>query len=193
MGREETSRFPCKKCHRVPGVSDHAEPVCGLAMASATVLPSRFTHPVGARKSAFAAQYSAHDSPRQRFTADLAVSGAWRGAGAAGYAFTVWNLHPLLLAGFPAHGQSGEGVRDKLPEDRIDGSPQFARGEQPWQKRRRSALRLTQTVVFLSYFKGLKDPRQRGKVDYPLDEILLLCLVAVLAEAETMVDIALFG
>src|SRR5271166_5629205 len=82
----------------------------GLAMAPETVLPSRFTHPVGARKSAFAAQYPAHDSPHQRFTADLAVSGAWSGAGVAGYAFTVWNLHPLLLAGLPAHGQSGERV-----------------------------------------------------------------------------------
>lgn len=50
-----------------------------------------------------------------------------------------------------------------------------------------------ETVVFLSYFKDLKDPRQQGKVDYPLDEILLLCLLAVLAGAETMVDIALFG
>ena len=50
-----------------------------------------------------------------------------------------------------------------------------------------------ETVVFLSYFKDLKDPRQQGKVTYPLDEILLLCLLAVLAGAETVVDIALFG
>ena len=50
-----------------------------------------------------------------------------------------------------------------------------------------------ETVVFLSYFKDLKDPRQQGKIIYPLDEILLLCLLAVLAGAETMVDIALFG
>ena len=49
------------------------------------------------------------------------------------------------------------------------------------------------TVVFLSYFKDLKDPRQQGKVTYPLDEILLLCLLAVLAGAETFVDIAVFG
>ena len=48
-----------------------------------------------------------------------------------------------------------------------------------------------ETVVFLSYFKDLKDPRQQGKVTYPLDEILLLCLLAVLAGAETVVDIAL--
>ena len=46
---------------------------------------------------------------------------------------------------------------------------------------------------FLSYFNDLKDPRQQGKVTYPLDEILLLCLLAVLAGAETVVDIALFG
>ena len=50
-----------------------------------------------------------------------------------------------------------------------------------------------ETVVFLSYFKDLADPRQRGKISYPLDEILLLCLLAVLAGAETFVDIALFG
>ena len=49
-----------------------------------------------------------------------------------------------------------------------------------------------ETVVFLSYFKNLKDPRQQGKITYPLDEILLLCLFAVLAGAETVVDIALF-
>ena|SRR5665213_2755845 len=52
---------------------------------------------------------------------------------------------------------------------------------------------IAETVVFLSYFKDLRDPRQQGKVEYPLDEILLLCLFAVLAGAETFVDIALFG
>src|SRR5271154_1050009 len=50
-----------------------------------------------------------------------------------------------------------------------------------------------ETVVFLSHFKDLKDPRQQGEVTYPLDEVLLLCLLAVLAGAETIVDIALFG
>ena len=50
-----------------------------------------------------------------------------------------------------------------------------------------------ETVVFLSHFKDLEDPRQQGKVDYPLEEILLLCLLAVLAGAETVTDIALFG
>ena len=52
---------------------------------------------------------------------------------------------------------------------------------------------LGEAVVFLSHFKDLEDPRQRGKVIYPLDEVLLLCLLAVLAGAETIVDIARFG
>lgn len=50
-----------------------------------------------------------------------------------------------------------------------------------------------ESVVFLSYFKDLSDPRQSGKVMYPLDEVLLLTLLAVLAGAETFVDIARFG
>ena len=52
---------------------------------------------------------------------------------------------------------------------------------------------LGEAVVFLDYFKDLPDPRQRGKVIYPLDEVLLLCLLAVLGGAETFVDIARFG
>ena len=52
---------------------------------------------------------------------------------------------------------------------------------------------LAETVVFLSYFKDLPDIRQRGKVMYPLPEVLLLCLLAVLAGAETITDIARFG
>jgi predicted transposase YbfD/YdcC len=52
---------------------------------------------------------------------------------------------------------------------------------------------VSEAVVFLDYFKDLPDPRQRGKVVYPLDEVLLLCLLAVLGGAETFVDIARFG
>ena len=36
-----------------------------------------------------------------------------------------------------------------------------------------------EAVVFLRYFADLPDPRQRGKVTYPLDEVMLLCLLAV--------------
>src|SRR5271169_4772089 len=51
----------------------------------------------------------------------------------------------------------------------------------------------SETVVFLTHFRDLPDRRQPGKVTYPLDEVLLLCLLAVLAGAETIVDIAWFG
>ena len=42
-------------------------------------------------------------------------------------------------------------------------------------------------------FQRRQDPRQQGKVAYPLDEILLLCLLAALAGAECFTEIALFG
>ena len=48
-------------------------------------------------------------------------------------------------------------------------------------------------IAFLCYFNDLRDPRQGGKVVYPLREVLILCLLAILAGAETFVDIALFG
>lgn len=50
-----------------------------------------------------------------------------------------------------------------------------------------------ETAAFLDHFKGLSDHRQAGKVAYPLDEILLLSLLAVLAGAEGFTDIARFG
>jgi hypothetical protein len=34
---------------------------------------------------------------------------------------------------------------------------------------------LAESVIFLRRFSGLPDPRQRGKMMYPLDETLLLC------------------
>jgi predicted transposase YbfD/YdcC len=52
---------------------------------------------------------------------------------------------------------------------------------------------LGEAVVFLEYFRDLPDVRQSSKVIYPLDEVLLLSLLAVLAGAETFVDIARFG
>ena len=50
-----------------------------------------------------------------------------------------------------------------------------------------------ETTVFLSHFEDLPDYRQKGKVAYPLDEVLLLMLAAALAGAETVADIARFG
>jgi len=50
-----------------------------------------------------------------------------------------------------------------------------------------------EATFFLQYFDDLRDHRQVGKVTYPLDEILLLSLLAVLAGAEGFTDIARFG
>jgi predicted transposase YbfD/YdcC len=52
---------------------------------------------------------------------------------------------------------------------------------------------LAETTVFLQFFKDMPDHRQPGKVIYPLEEILLLCLLAVLAGAQAFTDIARFG
>ena len=48
-------------------------------------------------------------------------------------------------------------------------------------------------IVFLRHFKDLPDVRQQGKVVYPLAEVLLPCLLAVLARSETITDIVRFG
>ncbi len=50
-----------------------------------------------------------------------------------------------------------------------------------------------QVIEWLRHFEPLEDPRQSGKVWYPLDEILLLCLLAVIAGAEGWVEVAEFG
>ncbi|MBF0171544.1 MAG: ISAs1 family transposase [Nitrospinae bacterium] len=52
---------------------------------------------------------------------------------------------------------------------------------------------LGETVAFLEHFQSLPDARQAAKVVYPLDEVLLLSLLAVLAGAEAFTDIARFG
>ena len=45
----------------------------------------------------------------------------------------------------------------------------------------------------LDHFSGLDDPRQRGKVLYPLPEIMLLILCATLSGAEDFVETRLWG
>ena len=50
-----------------------------------------------------------------------------------------------------------------------------------------------QVVEWLEHFEELADPRQSGKVAYRLDEMLLQCLSAVLAGADSWVEIAEFG
>lgn len=49
------------------------------------------------------------------------------------------------------------------------------------------------SIKFLEHFESLDDPRQPWKVLYPLSEILLLCLCAVISGAEGWKDIAEYG
>lgn len=46
---------------------------------------------------------------------------------------------------------------------------------------------------FLEYFSNLKDPRVTARTTYPLDEILLVALCAVICGAEGCADFVLFG
>ena len=50
-----------------------------------------------------------------------------------------------------------------------------------------------QSVALLDYFSGLEDPRQAGKVLFPLDEIMLVVLCGVLSGADGFVEIARWG
>ncbi|MGH7224389.1 MAG: ISAs1 family transposase [Gemmataceae bacterium] len=52
---------------------------------------------------------------------------------------------------------------------------------------------IAETVSFLRYFSALPDARQAGKIVYPLNEVLLLALLGVLAGAESFTGIARFG
>ncbi len=48
-------------------------------------------------------------------------------------------------------------------------------------------------IEFLGHFDNLEDPRQQAKLLYPLNEVLLLTLCAVLSGADSWVEIAAFG
>ena len=49
------------------------------------------------------------------------------------------------------------------------------------------------SISFLEHFSPLPDPRQQGKVLYPLMEILLLCLCGVLGGSDSWVEVAEWG
>lgn len=49
------------------------------------------------------------------------------------------------------------------------------------------------SIAALDYFEDLSDPRQPGKILYPLKEILLITLCAVIGGADSFVEIVQFG
>ena len=50
-----------------------------------------------------------------------------------------------------------------------------------------------ESAAVIGFFSDLSDPRQSGKVVYPLVEVLILVLVAVMAGAEAFTEIERFG
>lgn len=48
-------------------------------------------------------------------------------------------------------------------------------------------------LSFQSFMSNIPDPRQQSKVAYPLDEILILCLSAVIAGCDSFVEISEYG
>src|SRR3982074_2969124 len=64
---------------------------------------------------AFAVQWLACALPCRRFTPALADDGARLRAGVDRYSFTVRDLHPLLLAGLPAHSENLHNSVDSVP------------------------------------------------------------------------------
>lgn len=56
-----------------------------------------------------------------------------------------------------------------------------------------STPQTTTAPNFLTHFQAVEDPRQDAKISYPLDEILLLILCAVISGADGWTSIALYG
>src|SRR5208337_61377 len=82
-------------------------------------------------------------------------------------------------------------ARAAMPFSRPTSFERLARNFESFRKPR-TGLPILFLCASLNRNEG-RHERQRGKVMYPLDEVLLLCLLAVLAGADTFVDIARFG
>ncbi len=93
----------------------------------------------------------------------------------------------------PPLGQSGEEARDKGVKGRnLAKSSDSNHGGFCWKTIAEFEAKAA-PIVFLDHVKDLPDRRQRGKVICPRSKILLVCLLAVLAGAESFVAITRFG
>ena len=99
----EISRFPCKEHACVPGSSTTPGRPSARVGALGRIA-FRYTDSVGTRDQfSIAARWLACTFPYRRFADILADACARLGADAVRYSFIVRDLHPLLLAGLPAH------------------------------------------------------------------------------------------
>src|SRR6266705_125462 len=102
----EISRFPRKERLHMPG-SSTTPGRSDLAMVRPKHVAFRSRNSVGTRGLAFAAQWLAYALPYRRFVGVLTDANARLGADVDRYSFIVVDLHHLLLAGLPAHFESG--------------------------------------------------------------------------------------
>src|SRR5262249_2603935 len=105
LARRGISRFPSKELLHMPG-SSTTPGRSDLAMVHPKRVAFRTRNSVGARRLAFAAQWLAYALPYRRFVGVLTDANARLGADVDRYSFIVVDLHPLLLAGLPAHFES---------------------------------------------------------------------------------------
>jgi hypothetical protein len=103
----ETSRFPRKERPHMPG-SPTTPGRSGARAGAPARIAFRVVERVGTQNYPnFAAQWLACALPYRRFACTLADADARLGADVGHYSFTVMDFHHLLLAGLPAHRQSG--------------------------------------------------------------------------------------
>src|SRR5215469_309041 len=103
LAGHETSRFPRKERPHMPG-SPTTPGRPGTRARAPVRVAFRDLKRVGTRDStSFAAQWLAYALPCRRFAVTLAGANARLGAEVVRYTFLVEDLHPLLLAGLPAH------------------------------------------------------------------------------------------
>ena len=103
LAGRETSRFPSKERPHMPG-SPTTPGRPGTRARAPVRVAFRDLKRVGTRDStSFAAQWLACALPYRRFAVTLAGANARLGAEVVRFAFLVEDLHPLLLAGLPAH------------------------------------------------------------------------------------------
>src|SRR5438128_11384076 len=99
----EISRFPYKERACMPGsaTTPGRPSACDCALRRVAF---RYTDSVSTQKQfSIAAQWLACTYPCRRFADILANACARLGADAVRYSFIAGDLHPLLLAGLPAH------------------------------------------------------------------------------------------
>jgi hypothetical protein len=101
--RLEISRFPCKERAYMPG-SPTTPGRPSARVGALRRLAFRYTDSVGTRgQFSIAAQWLACTYPCRRFANTLTDAYARLGADVVRYSFIAGDLHPLLLAGLPAH------------------------------------------------------------------------------------------